>query len=54
MRIAGPNTGGMGAFAPSPLVDDGLHERVMRDIVDPVSGGMAGEGHPFRGFCTSV
>jgi phosphoribosylamine--glycine ligase len=46
----GPNTGGMGAFAPSPLVDDGLRERIMRDIVMPVIGGMAAEGAPFRGF----
>jgi len=46
----GPNTGGMGAFAPSPLVDDPLHQRVMSEIVDPVIAGMALEGHPFHGF----
>ena len=46
----GPNTGGMGALAPSPLVDAPLHARIMHDIVDPVIGGMAAEGHPFRGF----
>lgn len=46
----GPNTGGMGAFAPSPLVDDVLHAQVMRDIVAPVIAGMAAEGHPFKGF----
>jgi phosphoribosylamine--glycine ligase len=46
----GPNTGGMGAFAPSPLIDAPLHERVMREIVDPVLAGMAAEGYPFRGF----
>jgi phosphoribosylamine--glycine ligase len=46
----GPNTGGMGAFAPSPLCDPGLQARVMREIVDPVIAGMANEGHPFRGF----
>lgn len=46
----GPNTGGMGAFAPSPLVDSALQERIMRDVVDPVIAGMAVEGHPFRGF----
>jgi phosphoribosylamine--glycine ligase len=46
----GPNTGGMGAFAPSPLVDPALHARVMRDIVEPVIAGMAAEGSPFRGF----
>src|SRR5262249_3033219 len=46
----GPNTGGMGAFAPSPLVDDALAARVMKEIVDPVIAGMAAEGNPFRGF----
>jgi phosphoribosylamine--glycine ligase len=46
----GPNTGGMGAFAPSPLVDATLQTRVMREIVDPVIAGMAAEGQPFRGF----
>jgi phosphoribosylamine--glycine ligase len=46
----GPNTGGMGAFAPSPLVDAALEARVMREIVGPVIAGMAAEGHPFRGF----
>ena len=46
----GPNTGGMGAFAPSPLLDAALEARVMREIVDPVLAGMAAEGHPFRGF----
>ncbi len=46
----GPNTGGMGAFAPSPLVDAALEARIMREIVEPVVGGMAAEGHPFRGF----
>ena len=46
----GPNTGGMGAFAPSPLVDELVHQRVMADIVNPVIAGMASEGHPFRGF----
>ena len=46
----GPNTGGMGAFAPSPLIDAALRGRIMRDIVDPVIAGMAAEGYPFRGF----
>jgi phosphoribosylamine---glycine ligase len=45
----GPNTGGMGAFAPSPLVDERLHHRVMTEIVEPVVRGMASEGHPYRG-----
>jgi phosphoribosylamine---glycine ligase len=46
----GPNTGGMGAFAPSPLVDDGLRARIVREIVEPVMAGMKAEGCPFRGF----
>ena len=46
----GPNTGGMGAFAPSPLIDAPLRLRIMREIVDPVVQGMASEGYPFRGF----
>jgi phosphoribosylamine---glycine ligase len=45
----GPNTGGMGAFAPSPLVDAHLHDRVMTEIVGPVISGMASEGRPYRG-----
>ena len=45
----GPNTGGMGAFAPSPLVDARLHERVMTEIVGPVINGMASEGRTYRG-----
>lgn len=46
----GPNTGGMGAFAPSPLMTDALQSRIERDIVEPVLRGMAAEGHPFTGF----
>jgi len=46
----GPNTGGMGAFAPSPLMTAALRERVEREIVRPVLSGMAREGTPFRGF----
>ena len=46
----GPNTGGMGAFAPSPLADAALVGRVMREIVEPVVAGMSYEGYPFRGF----
>jgi phosphoribosylamine--glycine ligase len=46
----GANTGGMGVFAPSLLVDHPLHARIMKAIVDPVIAGMAAEGHPFRGF----
>lgn len=46
----GPNTGGMGAFAPSRLVDAAMRDRIMREIVEPVVAGMTAEGHPFRGF----
>jgi phosphoribosylamine--glycine ligase len=46
----GPNTGGMGAFAPSPLIDAALQARIIREIVEPVMTGMAAEGRPYRGF----
>lgn len=46
----GPNTGGMGAFAPSPLMDDSTQAAVMRDIIDPVLRGMRAEGTEYRGF----
>lgn len=46
----GPNTGGMGAFAPSPLIDAAGRDRIMREIVDPVLAGMRAEGHEYRGF----
>ena len=46
----GPNTGGMGAFSPSPLMDAALQDLVERDIVRPVLRGMAAEGTPFCGF----
>src|SRR5207248_4298171 len=46
----GPNTGGMGAFAPSPLVDGPTEARVMREIIEPVLRGMRAEGTEYRGF----
>jgi phosphoribosylamine---glycine ligase len=46
----GPNTGGMGAFAPSPLVGPDLETRIMREIIQPVIGAMTAEGCEFRGF----
>jgi phosphoribosylamine--glycine ligase len=46
----GPNTGGMGAFAPSPLVTAEMEQRVVEEIVEPVLNGMRDEGHPFNGF----
>jgi phosphoribosylamine--glycine ligase len=45
----GPNTGGMGAYAPAPVVTPEVHGRVMRDIVEPTLRGMEAEGTPFRG-----
>jgi phosphoribosylamine--glycine ligase len=46
----GPNTGGMGAFAPSPLMNPGIATEVMHRIVRPVLEGMKQTGHPFKGF----
>ena len=46
----GPNTGGMGAFSPSPLMNAALQSRIEKTIVQPVLKGMVAEGHPFRGF----
>lgn len=46
----GPNTGGMGAFAPSSLMTDELRARIDREVVTPVLAGMAAEGTPFVGF----
>jgi phosphoribosylamine--glycine ligase len=46
---SGPNTGGMGAYAPAGIVDEALRGRVMREIVHPTLEGMAAEGMPFRG-----
>jgi phosphoribosylamine--glycine ligase len=46
---AGPNTGGMGAFAPSPLVDSATENRILMTIVGPVLKGLIAEGMPYRG-----
>ena len=46
----GPNTGGMGAFAPSPLVDDAMRDVIMREVIDPVVAGLRAEGCEYRGF----
>lgn len=45
----GPNTGGMGAYSPAPVVTNALHERIMADIVMPTIRGMAERGTPYRG-----
>jgi phosphoribosylamine--glycine ligase len=47
---AGPNTGGMGACSPAPVVTPAIHERIMQDVMLPTVRGMAAEGHPFTGF----
>jgi phosphoribosylamine--glycine ligase len=47
---AGPNTGGMGAYSPAPIVTPELHARVMREIILPTIHGMAAEGHSYVGF----
>ena len=46
----GPNTGGMGAYSPAPIVTPKVHARVMREIIQPAVQGMAQEGHPYVGF----
>src|SRR5437867_1072909 len=47
---AGPNTGGMGAYSPAPVVTPKVHSRVMREIILPAVQGMAKEGMPYTGF----
>jgi phosphoribosylamine--glycine ligase len=46
----GPNTGGMGAYSPAPIVTPQLHARVMREIILPTVQGMAKDGNPYTGF----
>ncbi len=46
----GPNTGGMGAYSPAPIVTPKIHARVMREIIQPAIQGMAQEGMPYTGF----
>jgi phosphoribosylamine--glycine ligase len=46
----GPNTGGMGAYSPAPVVTPEVHARVMREVINPTLKGMAAEGAPFTGF----
>jgi phosphoribosylamine--glycine ligase len=49
-RDEGPNTGGMGAYSPAPIITPALHARVMREIIVPTVQGMAKDGIPFTGF----
>jgi phosphoribosylamine--glycine ligase len=46
----GPNTGGMGAYSPAPVVTPNVHAKVMHEIIGPTLAGMAREGMPFSGF----
>lgn len=46
----GPNTGGMGAYSPAPVVTAQIEQRILREIIEPTLAGMAAEGAPFIGF----
>jgi phosphoribosylamine--glycine ligase len=46
----GPNTGGMGAYSPAPVVSPAIHDWVMRHVIKPTVDGMAAEGAPYKGF----
>jgi len=46
----GPNTGGMGAYSPAPVIDDAMHAKVMREVIEPAIRGLAEDGAPFTGF----
>ncbi|MFO7600244.1 MAG: phosphoribosylamine--glycine ligase [Candidatus Desulfacyla sp.] len=47
---AGPNTGGMGAYSPAPVVTPGRYHRIMKEVIEPTVRGMAAEGCPYTGF----
>lgn len=46
----GPNTGGMGAYSPAPVLTDEIYERAMKEVIEPTVKGMADEGRPYTGF----
>ncbi|MGR9115588.1 MAG: phosphoribosylamine--glycine ligase [Gammaproteobacteria bacterium] len=46
----GPNTGGMGAYSPAPVVTPEIHQRVMKEVIEPTLKGMAEDGHVYTGF----
>lgn len=46
----GPNTGGMGAYSPAPVVTPEIHARICREVIEPTLAGMVAEGNPFCGF----
>ena len=47
---AGPNTGGMGAYSPAPVVTAVQHQRIMREVIEPAVRGLAADGMPYTGF----
>lgn len=47
---SGPNTGGMGAYSPAPVVTPDIHQRIMDEVINPTVAGMAAEGYPYVGF----
>jgi phosphoribosylamine--glycine ligase len=46
----GPNTGGMGAYSPAPVVTDEMHARIMREVMQPTANGLISDGTPYVGF----
>ncbi|MEJ2450155.1 MAG: phosphoribosylamine--glycine ligase [Gammaproteobacteria bacterium] len=46
----GPNTGGMGAYSPAPVVTPAIHARILKEVIEPTVRGMAAEGHAYTGF----
>jgi phosphoribosylamine--glycine ligase len=46
----GPNTGGMGAYSPAPIVTPALHARIMREVIEPTLRGLRADGNPYQGF----
>jgi phosphoribosylamine---glycine ligase len=49
-KDTGPNTGGMGAYSPAPVVTQEIHDRIMNEVIYPTVEGMAAEGNPYTGF----
>lgn len=47
---AGPNTGGMGAYSPAPVVTPAMHDRILREVIEPTIRGLAADGMPYTGF----
>jgi phosphoribosylamine--glycine ligase len=47
---AGPNTGGMGAYSPAPVVTPAQHQRIMREVIEPAVRGLCADGMPYTGF----